>query len=256
MLDRSFARLRYTVGNGLRLVSRPWHQHSIMPQEATTIFGCSFGDDGWHHIRRSLIEFDTNPEIAADATSLGRYLEHFCPSSISELAGVNDEEPLPLFVYPWGTFNDGTAGCDKKALLSRFCGPSTSEFIEEEFQRTKKLYLGMRAHGYQPTRFPNSYIGGTWLEAEDGRRRFVVMQGNHRMAVLAHLKTGHVDVRTIPQALSHVRELDIKQWPLVASGRCSAANAIRIFNLFFSESGWHVARLVRPDMQSFGRFKE
>ena len=244
MLDRPVARLRYTVGNGLRLLSRPWRQHSILPQDATTIFGCSFGDDGWHHIRRSLVEFDANPKIAANESSMGRYLGYFCPSSISVLAGVDDEEPLPLFVYPWGSFNDGAAVCDKDARLSRFCGPSAAEFIEEEFQRTMKLYMGMRIHGYQPTRFPNSYIGGTWLEAKDGRRRFVVMQGNHRMAVLAHLKAGNVEVRTIPQALSYVRELDIEQWPLVASRRCSAANASRIFNLFFSESGWHVARLV------------
>jgi len=240
MLDRQGARLRYAVGNGLRLLTSPWRQHSILPQDATTIFGCSFGDHGWHHIRRTLVEFDANPMIASGESSLGHYLKHFCPSSISELAGVDDEEPLPLFVYPWGTFNDGAPVSDKDASVSRFCGPSASEFIEEEFQRTIKLYTEMRAHGYQPRHFPNSYIGGTWLEAKDGRRRFVVMQGNHRMAVLAHLKTGNIDVRTIPQALSYVREVDVGRWPLVTSGFCSVDHASRIFNLFFSESGWHV----------------
>lgn len=246
MLDRPVARLRYAAGNGVRRLTRPWLQRPISPEDAVTIFGCSFGSGGWHHIRRTLAEFDSNPAIAPGASSLGRYLANFCPLSISTLAGVGDEEPLPLFVYPWGTFNDGAVQSDKNAWLSRFCGPSTSEFIDNEFLRTIRLYATMRVHGYQPMRFPNSYIGGTWLEAQDGRRRFVVMQGNHRMAVLAHLQAGKIDVRTIPQALSHVRESAIGQWPLVANGRCSVEHARRVFNLFFLENGKHVAKLVAP----------
>lgn len=244
MLDRPVARLRYTVGNGLRFLSRPWCQRSICPEEATTIFGCSFGDGGWHHIRRTLSEFDANPSTAPAQSSLGRYLERFCPSSISILAGVTGEEPLPLFVYPWGTFNDGAGESGKDAWSSRFCGPSTRVFIDEEFRRTMRLYAEMRLHGYRPMHFPNSYIGGTWLEAVDGRRRFVVMQGNHRMAILAHLRSPRIEVRTIPQALARIREADIARWPLVAAGRCSIDHAQRVFQMFFSESGWHVANLV------------
>ena len=112
------------------------------------------------------------------------------------------------------------------------------------YKRQIRLYATMRVHGYQPMRFPNSYIGGTWLEAQDGRRRFVVMQGNHRIAVLAHLQVDKIDVRTIPQALSYVSESAIRQWPLVANGRCSVEHARRVFNLFFSENGWHVAKLA------------
>ncbi|NJM33049.1 MAG: hypothetical protein HC848_09665 [Limnobacter sp.] len=113
----------------------------------------------------------------------------FCPTSISTLAGVTDEAPLPLFVYPWGTFNDGSSTSNKNVEISRFCGPSQPDFIEAEFQRTLQLYQEIRKNGYQPTCFPHSYIGGTWLEAKNGQRRFVVMQGNHRLAILAHLKT-------------------------------------------------------------------
>lgn len=242
MPDNSAARLRYTVGNGLRFLSRPWRQRSICPEDATTIFGCSFGDGGWHHIRRTLSEFDADPSIAPAQSSLGRYLERFRPSSISILAGVTGEEPLPLFVYPWGTFSDGTGQSAKDACNSRFCGPSTVAFVNEEFRRTVRLYAEMRVHGYRPRSFPNSYIGGTWLEAVDGRQRFVVMQGNHRMAILAYLGVTRIEVRTIPQALARVREADIAQWPLVATGRCSIDHARRVFEMFFTENGWHVAK--------------
>jgi hypothetical protein len=78
----------------------------------------------------------------------------------------------------------------------------------------------------------------------DGRRRFVVMQGNHRMAILAHLGAMRIEVRTIPQALTRIREADLARWPLVATGRCSIDHARSVFRMFFSESGWHVAKLI------------
>lgn len=244
MLDRPAARLRYAGGNAIRTLTRPWRERCIAPELATTIFACSFGADGWHHIRRTLAEFDADPSISPADSSLGQYLARFCPSSISTLAGVTGEEPLPLFVYPWGTFNDGAARSDKDPWSSRFSGPSTAEFIADEFHRTIQLYRQVKVEGYQPTRFPHSYICGTWLLAADGRRRFVVMQGNHRMAILAHLGAGPLAVRTFSHALASVRESDIAKWPLVASRRCSPEHAKRVFDLFFNENGWHVARTL------------
>lgn len=247
MPDYPVTRLRYTLGNGLRFLSRPWRQRTICPEDAMTIFGCSFSDRGWHHIRRTLSEFESDPSIGPSQSSLGKYLKRFCPSSISILAGVSEEQPLPLFVYPWGTFNDGASQSSKDPYTSRFCGPSTAAFVDEEFRRTMSLYVEMQVHGYQPRCFPNSYIGGTWLEALDGRQRFIVMQGNHRMAILAHLGVSRIEVRSIPQALARVREADIERWPLVEAGRCSIDHARRVFKMFFSESGWHVAKLISLD---------
>jgi hypothetical protein len=245
MPDNHIARLRYKIGNGMRFISRSWCQYSISPEDVTTIFGCSFGDGGWQHIRRTLSEFDIDPSISPTQSTLGYYLEKFCPSSISILAGVTEEEPLPLFVYPWGTFNNGSYHSAKDANSSRFCGPSTAAFVVEEFLRTIHLYKKMKMQGYRPSQFPNSHMGGTWLEASDGRKRFVVMQGNHRMAVLAHLGARRIEVRSISQALTCVRENNIARWPLVASGRCSIDHARRVFRMFFLENGWHVANLVR-----------
>lgn len=244
MLKRPFARLKYAAGNIARLASRPWCQRSIPPGTATTIFGCSFGNDGWHHICRTLAEIDAAPSIRPEETTLWRFLDRFRPTSISSLAGVVDEEPLPLFVYPWGTFNSGDERTDKDPWSSRFCGPSTDAFMVEELARTMRLYAQMKQSGYQPMQFPHSYIGGTWLVAADGRRRFVVMQGNHRMAVLAHLDVRQVDVRTIPQCLAAVRETDIDRWPLVRAGRCSVRHARRVFNLFFEQDGRHVLAVI------------
>jgi hypothetical protein len=244
MLEQALVRARYAVGNCVRRASRPWRERSIAPAQASTIFGCSFGADGWHHIRRTLVEIDTTAAIRPEDTTLWRFLTQFKPTSISPLAGVHDEEPLPLFVYPWGTFSAGAASTGKDPSASRFCGPSTPAFVAEEFERTVRLYRDMRSTGYAPYRFPHSFIGGTWLEAQGGARRFVVMQGNHRMAVLAHLGCDTIAVRQVREAVPMVRESEIDAWPLVVSGRCSRDHARKVFRLFFEQTGWHVARCI------------
>lgn len=243
-MSNAFDRARYTLANCVRLVNKPWRQQNISPEVATTIFGCSFGDSGWHHIRRTLAEVDDDPNLSAEDSTMGRFLRDFLPTSISTLAGVHDEEPLPLFLYPWGTFHDGTMNINKNAAQARFCGPSSEKFIAEEFSRTVALYRKIRVTGYKPMKFPNSFISGTWLEALNGDRRFVVTQGNHRMAVLAHLQTVGIAVRTSRLSLPLVRESHLKNWPLVATGRCSHTHALKVFQFFFKQNGWHVASLL------------
>lgn len=244
MMSLPLARVRYALGNCVRLFSQPWRQQNVPPAFATTIFACSFDDSGWHHIRQTLAELDANPHLNVADSTLANFLRDFTPTSISILAGVQDEEPLPLFVYPWGTFNDGATTTIKNAAQSRFCGPSSQQFIADEFARTVALYRQMLVTGYTPMKFPNSFITGTWMEALNGEQRFVVMQGNHRMAVLAHLRFPQIAVRTSSASLPRVRECELESWPLVASGRCSAIHARKIFHLFFKENGWHIASLM------------
>lgn len=238
------ARLHYALGNCARFASSPWLQRSISPDTATTIFGCGFGAEGWHHLRRTLEEYDKDPAINPEVTPLWRFLKSFCPASISILAGVASEEPLPLFVYPWGTFNSGGVSRNKDPMMSRFCGPSSDSFVFEEYKRTIELYKSVSANGYRPYQYPNSFIGGTWLIAADGEKRFVVMQGNHRMAALAHLGYKAIPVRRIRQALPIVRETDLPSWHTVKNGRCSEAHARRVFKFFFEQNGRHVAAQI------------
>lgn len=244
MPDNLTRRLRYFAGNCIRLITSPWREQAIPPELATTIFGCNFGDKGWHHVKVTLGEYDRNTAIAPEKTTLWRYLKKFCPSSISTLAGVTNENPLPIFNYPWGTFNVGQSTKYKSPLASRFCGPSTDDFIREEFFRTIALYKTVSVTGYRPYQYPNSFIGGSWLIADNGEKRFVVMQGNHRMAILSHLGYSTIRVRTIKQAIPCISEKDLSKWPLVASKRCSPAHARTIFRFFWGESGWHVAKEI------------
>jgi hypothetical protein len=236
-------RLRFYAGNAYRFATIPSHQRVIAPVEASTIFGCSFGDQGWQHLRRTLEEYDRNPGIRPEQTTLHLFLTQFKPSSICDLL-----EPrlaascaLPLFVYPWGTFRRGETASPKDAARSRFCGPSTPDFVAAEFARVIALYRRMKEQGYRPWQFGHTFIGGTFLVSADDERRFVVLQGNHRLAVLAHLGVDRIAVRDVRGYLAEVRERDIGRWPLVRAGACSSLAARAIFRLFFEQAGWHVA---------------
>ena len=88
-------------------------------------------------------------------------------------------------------------------------------------------------------RFPNSYISGVWLHAIDGRKRFIVTQGNHRLAIIAHLKIPKITVLSS----RHVYEAKLEDWSLVKSGRYSVINSQKIFDMFFEETGLHVDKL-------------
>jgi hypothetical protein len=239
-------RLHFFGGTCLRIATAPWRQKTIFLDEAVTIFGASFGAGGWHHLRKTLEEYDRNPSLAVQNTTLFRFLNDFQPTSISELAGwSNVKEHLPIFVYPWGTFRKGETSSIKNVWNSRFCGPSTSAFIEDEFARIETMYRNMRQFGYRPWKYSCSFIGGTMLLKRDGQRRFVVLQGNHRTAILAHLGAcSSFIARYLHGYLSVLKEDDVEKWPLVISGRCSVPHARSIFNFFFENNGRHIEHRI------------
>src|SRR5688572_15470049 len=73
-------RIRYELGNGWRRLSSPWLQHDVVPEDCRTLFAASFGDEGWHHIRATLREIDTDSGIDYRRTALYRFLIGFRPS--------------------------------------------------------------------------------------------------------------------------------------------------------------------------------
>jgi hypothetical protein len=233
--------VRESVHSVLRRLT-PWRNSQVTIEETTSLFACGFGSMGWNPLVETLREYERNPTLRWDESSLFHYHRNFCPTSICDLLENGDARALPIFSYPWGPF---TVGSDKQdPRTSRKCGPSSDSFIREEFERTTRLHDALRRTGYDPWRLGNTFISGTFLLAADGQRRFVVMQGNHRMASLAVLGVREVICRSYPQhILPAVRERDVEAWPLVRSGQCSRELALRVFRLFFEERGERV-RLI------------
>ncbi len=245
--DSIYKRLHFYAGNVLRFTTIPFFQTVIKPDEVATIFGASFGKDGWHHIIKTLEEYDKNNGINYKQTSLYSFLKSFTPTSICDLLNNNDNKinKLPLFIYPWGTFNKHTIETNKTPLFSRFCGPSDDIFIKNEFSRIIKLYSHIKNNGYKPWNAYNGFICGTMLIKENDDRRFIVLQGNHRMAVLSHLGYEKIQVRTCRQNIGKINQKELANMPLVIDGKCDYDTAIKIFNIFFDEDGKHLLQFMK-----------
>jgi len=130
-----------------------------------------------------------------------------------------------------------------------FCGPSSLVFLAERFNVFKKIYSSIKLNGYQ--RFlaqhpntPHGLVGGTILKRIDGSKRFVVQQGNHRLAVLAHLGYDVVDVGFVKGKYKVINEKELEDWHYVKNKQCSCEDAHLYFNSFFELDGTEIAKRI------------
>ncbi len=218
------------------MATSPWRHYVFALKDCRTIFGAGFGVGQWHHLVETFREIEKQNELNYKNTSLYKFLKNFRPKSICDLVTCSDGTKLPLFQYPWGSFN--TFDGKKDPLKSRFCGPSEDSFIEEEFHRSIRLFKDLKKSGYRPLSPNNDYVSGSILEKLNGEKIFVVLQGNHRLAALAALGITEVEIRLYPSIVKpFIREKDVLSWNRVKSGDCSVEDSLRIFNWFFDQSG-------------------
>lgn len=202
--------------------------------KAINIFGVSFSDINSHPIVATLMEYRSNPALKYQESQLYRYHTEFCPNDTFQAFNINASHgDLPLFVYPWGAFRKNYNE-DKDVTKSRFCGPSSDDFILHEFNHIISLYESILSNGYSILKWAN-VLAGTYLIDRSGQYRFVVLQGNHRISVLAALGKTKVLVRTMPGYCEKVEEIKSNNWENVVNGRCEIAMAEQIFSQFFDK---------------------
>ena len=229
------------MANCQRFLAGAYLDTRVKIDSMCTIFGVRF-TGGHHHLTETIKRYQDDPHVDCRDTLLWSFLKEFHPNSTQDALGLrSSEEPLQLFSYPWGDLGKSELGQSKQALHSRFCGPSTDQFVREEFDRTIKLFQQVRELGYRPYRYPHSFVGGFWLKSNDGQKVFVVLQGNHRVSALACCGSVELDVRPVRTCPWTINEADVLDWPLVRSGLCSATDASEIFSAFFRDNGPFVA---------------
>ena len=210
--------------------------------------GFSFASNGWNYLIAQLREFDRLPALIVEDSILYKFHRLYQPKDMSDLpssAGVDITFKPGLSIYPWGSFNikQNEAGVRiKNAYTSRFYGPSPIELIEKDFNNLKKLYEYIKIHGYRPWRFKNAFIGGVFLEKNNGQRKFVVLQGNHRTAVMAHLGYESIQIRYLKGFYKCIYENDITNWSYVKSGQCTEEDAKIYFDSLFILDGHERAK--------------
>ena len=140
-------KIKFKIKNFINYLSTPQNERVVAPVQCRSIFGSNFGNSHQNHLRRTLIELDSDPNIDYKRTSLHNFLTFFQPSSVCNSLGHNYKE-LGFFEYPWGFFQKNSSKVNIKDIRkSRFCGPSDNSFIKKEFKDFKKLYSAFKKKG-------------------------------------------------------------------------------------------------------------
>lgn len=234
--------VRYNIS---RLLLRTVWKHKIREVEMEKCMnplGFSFGKNGWHCLVEYLRELESNPDMPIEDSILYRFHKRYQPLSIRELvvaAGMEVDFDPGFFRYPWGDFKtdfDHTLP-EKDKHRTRFCGPSDESLIEADALNIKALRDTMKYHGYNPWKYPNSFIGGVFLCKDGGDYRFVVLQGNHRVAVMSYLGIERFQVIFLKNRMRCIEEKDIDTWYYVKKVMCTKEAARKYFDAFFTLNG-------------------
>ena len=206
------------------------------------LYGAGYTDD-FQHFVAVLNEYAGNPELKYEDSVLNTYYERFQPRNAEEALFIKQGRAPRLrhgwIGYPWlwdrslKVVFDPSPGETRPGGNHHF-GPNTDEFGEAEFKRLVPLYNILKEQGYHPELFADGYISGYLLVKGDDYR-FVVTEGQHRMAVLAALGYEKIRCRfsNQPQYPHVVLWEDVKKWPQVANGVYSRNLALKIFERFF-----------------------
>lgn len=200
--------------------------------QIVTIFGQGFVSGCNHPLVETIKEYNNNPQIKYSETKLYNFHKNFTPSSTNEALGVKSKIILPLFKYPWGYFRLNAR--KKNQITSSFCGPSSDRLISKEFNKIISLYNNIKDYGYK-TIAKKSIIGGTFLVKNNGKKKFVVLQGNHRISVLSALGRKKVLVYTMKGYHQYIEESSMENLSKLNNVNCPKDVSREIFNSFFKK---------------------
>lgn len=203
----------------------------------------SYSKDGWHPVTALLEEMaDSGPVQKLEDSVFYKFYQRYQPANMShmaELFGSNVTFSPPPAILPWGGFTKkvmSTGGGELKKT-SWLCGPLDEESIILNIDRSLNLYNKFKKDGYRPWGIFKSFIEGALLENNQGQKRFVVLHGKHRAAVLSFLGVEKLLVRYAPGSVRIIRESDVDNWFHVRNKRCSKEDALAYFHAYFKLTG-------------------
>ena len=199
--------------------------------------GHSFDPEGYHFLVEALTLYEIHGYDRAEAY-VKNYYQNFRPTNSNFLnvaSGVRIEWQIDdPFQYPWGNFSCDDDVIPKKDIINaRICGPNDLNKTESDFRRFIELYENIKRTG-----MTNPIITGAFM-LKNGQLRFIVLQGNHRTAILAKLGIKQIRVKKLDSD-KNVRYEDLKMCMYVRQGKCSLTEAQLYFNTLFDSSGMKI----------------
>jgi hypothetical protein len=169
------------------------------------------------------------------------FLQFYRPRNMDEALAITSSTPAPLWIFPWNEVprdaREGTRGWvddpdDAPDILTHFSEKGILEWrILEEFCWLERAFSSIRRFGYQPDTY-NSFIHLLPLVRETGERRYLVLDGNHRLCALSTL--GFTKCTAVVE--KPVLAENVHCWPGVIGGFYSSGDALMLLDAYFNRS--------------------
>lgn len=245
VLEKEPVPKRFTVPDALAVSHSRSTIFEVEVAKCVDLYGAGYLDD-WHPFVAALQEHRENPDLKYEHSILKQYYEQFRPSNLEQALfskkGRAQRLERGFIGLPWFwnrtkkvVFQDRPG--ETRPGGNHFFGPNSEKFGKSEWGRLTHLLPVLENLGYRPQFFSDGYISG-YLLIKGGDYRFVVTEGQHRMACLAVLGYEKIRCRfTMQPQYNHlVLFEDAKHWPQVANGVFSRNLALKMFERFFMKN--------------------
>jgi hypothetical protein len=229
-------------------------------EQITDEFAFALSGHGWNRYSAVLESHDAEPGASLESTDFHRFFNDEQVNAVRDLNDLlslsdnpgryNEIAQFWLGEYPWGGLigpepartgapygwaYDEAENTDTSELWGKgrnlWYRPNDEYTVRTEWRRIIELYESMK-HRYSPLK-ARGFPRVTLFVRRDGDRRAVIVDGHHRLAILAHLGAEQATV----EVDAVVREADVADWPSVLTGYCSPEEALVIFHSFFELDG-------------------
>ncbi|MEJ8800546.1 hypothetical protein [Pontibacter sp. H249] len=229
----------------------------ISLRTVTSRLGFSYANDGWHPFVQTLKEYEQNPELRYEDSTLAKLYERYCPRNVHEVLLDHISVPLKPFCdwppknhlirWVWA-LNHTSVRKSLKFFNNNgdedgwiFFGPHTPEYGQREFNRLIGVYESIKKNGYRTGLAGVDPVNGYFLKYRD-KTRFVLLQGNHRISALKALGYTEVEVLVRRGHPAVVDREHLLRWTEGGGGIYSDEVVTHLFDALFQETGVQKAK--------------
>lgn len=233
----------------LRAALRLAGRRVIVPIARCVHYGAFRYGRGEEHPYETYARKSAQGDVRGARDWLVEFLQHYRPRHLGAALGAALSREHPLWSYPWARgapasgawFEDPNAPPD---IITHYSEAGILWFrIEQEFFWLERTLYSIRRDGYRPRE--SGGIVARKLERIDGAECFLILDGNHRLSVLAALGHETVEVTYLPSSI--LREAHAHRWRQVAGGPFNESDARAVLNAYFcGNPRWRVTDAPAP----------
>jgi len=219
--------------------------------------GFGYGKNDWHPYVATIKEYISNSELAYEDSVLHEFYEAYSLKALEVTTGLELSKKLSLSYIAFYTAlfrHPDYFSYYLKLSDQEFKKAYRNQYIKYNPQSGKKnyttllnLYKNIKKNGFDinlvdSNQLKDMFISGLIIKYNDDYR-FLIYNGNHRVAVLSALSFNQVPV--VLDNTKQVFDVDnIENWQIVKSGVCKQEDALYLIKRLFSIDGRDRAKML------------